>query len=228
MPEGMNVEIARKLTESKPEAGHKPSRADEWVEIAEAVMLALVAVATAWSGYQSAEWNGHQALLYGTSARLRVEAAATREEARQLQVYDALTLNAWIEAKQRNDPNGVAIYQRRFSPEFRAPFEAWLKMDPLNNPKAPIGPAFMPEYHNARLVRAQQLGDEATAAFTEGTEAREMAERYVRITVLLATILFLTAVAQRFKIRKVRLGLFLIAAALMVYALATVGAYPRL
>ena len=156
MPEGMNVEIAHKLTESEPEAGHKPSRAEERVEIAEAVVLALVAVATAWSGYQSAKWDGHQALLYGTSARLRVEAAETREEARQLQVYDALTLNAWIEAKQRHDPNLVAIYQRRFSPEFRVAFEAWLKMDPLNNPKAPIGPAFIPEYRNARLVQAQR------------------------------------------------------------------------
>lgn len=185
-------------------------------------------MATAWSGYQSAKWDGHQALLYGTSARLRVEAAETREEARQLQVYDALTLNAWIEAKQRHDPNLVAIYQRRFSPEFRVAFEAWLKMDPLNNPKAPIGPAFIPEYRNARLVQAQQLGEQATAAFTEGTEARETAEKYVRITVLLATILFLTALAQRFKIRKVRVGLFLVAAALMLYALVTVAAYPRL
>ncbi len=228
MPEGMNIEVAHKLTESEPETGHKPSRAEERVEIAEAVVLALVAVATAWSGYQSAKWDGRQALLYGTSSRLRLEAAAAHEEARTLQVYDALTLNAWIEAKQRNDPNGVAMYQRRFSPEFRAAFEAWLKMDPLNNPKAPIGPAFMPEYHNARLVKAQQLGEEATAAFTEGTEARETAERYVRITVLLATILFLTALAQRFKIRKVRVGLFLVAAGLMVYALVTVGTYPRL
>ncbi len=228
MPEGMNIEIAHKLSESEPGAGHKPSRAEARVEIAEAIVLAMVAVATAWSGYQSAKWDGHQALLYGTSARLRVEATATLEQARTLQVYDALTLNAWIDAKQRNDPSGVAIYQRRFSPEFQIAFEAWLKMDPLNNPKAPIGPTFLPEYHNARLHQAHQLGEQATAAFTEGTEARETAERYVRITVLLATILFLTALSQRFKIHKVRVGLLLVAAALLVYSLVTVGSYPRL
>lgn len=228
MPEGMNIEIAHKLAEAELEAGHKPSRTEGLIEVAEAVVLALVAVATALSGYHAAKWDGRQALLYGTSTRLRVEAAGTREEARQLQVYDALTLNAWIDAKQRNDSKGVAMYQRRFSPEFRTAFEAWIKTDPLNNVQAPIGPAFMPEYHNARLVQAQQLNEEATAAFTEGTEARETAERYVRMTVLLATILFLTALAQRFKIRKVRVGLFLVAAALLVCALVTVATYPRL
>ncbi len=228
MPEGMNIEIAHKLAEPEFDGHPKPAFLAELIEIAEAVVLALVAVATAWSGYQSAKWDGHQALLYGSSTRLVVEAAATREEARQLQVYDALTLNAWIVAKERDDENLVANYLRRFSPEFRVAFEAWLKADPLKNPKAPIGPAFMPEYHNARLAQAQQLNEEATAAFSEGTEARETAERYVQMTVLLATILFLTALAQRFRVRKVRVGLFLVAAALMVYALVAVGTYPRL
>ena len=226
MPEGMNIEIAHKLAESE---GHPkaPFRA-ELIEIAEAVVLALVAVATAMCGYDSAKWDGRQAVLYGTSARLRVEAAAVGEEGRQFLLYDALTLNAWIDATARKDEKLVAIYQRRFTPEFRVAFEAWLKTDPLNNAEAPGGPFLMPEYHNARLVKAQQLNKEAATAFTEGTEARETAEKYVRITVLLATILFLIALAQRFKIRKVRLGLFLVAVTLMVYAIATVATYPRL
>lgn len=33
----------------------------EILEIAEAVVLAVVAITTAWSGYQSALWAGHQA-----------------------------------------------------------------------------------------------------------------------------------------------------------------------
>ena len=73
-----------------------------------------------------------------------------------------------------------------------------------------------------------ELNQEATAAFTEGTEAREISEKYVRGTVLLATVLFLIALAQRFKIRKVRVGLLLVATALMIYALANVAMYPRL
>lgn len=198
------------------------------MEIAEAVVLAVVAVATAWSGYCAAKWDGRQAFLYGTSARLRVEGAAAREVAHQFLLFDGLTLNAWIAAKERKDENLAAIYQRRFTPEFRVAFEAWLKTDPLTNPQAPHGPATMPEYHNARTAQAEELGQQATAAFMEGTEARETSEKYVRITVVLATVLFLIALSQRFKMRKVRLGLFLVGASLMVYALVTVATYPRL
>ena len=44
------------------------------VEIGEAILLALVAVATAWTGYQAARWDGDSAKLYGTSSRIRIEA----------------------------------------------------------------------------------------------------------------------------------------------------------
>jgi uncharacterized membrane protein YecN with MAPEG domain len=86
----------------------------------------------------------------------------------------------------------------------------------------------MPEYHNALLEKSGELNKEATAAFSEGTEAREISERYVRGTVLLATVLFLVALAQRFKIRKVRVGLLLTAVVLMIFVLANLVTYPRL
>jgi hypothetical protein len=42
------------------------------------------------------------------------------------------------------------------------------------------------------------LNEQADAAFEAGTAARETVDRYVRETVLLATMLFLVAIAQRF------------------------------
>jgi hypothetical protein len=47
----------------------------EVLEIAEAMLLAVVAITTAWSGYQSALWAGHQSELYGQASKLRVQAA---------------------------------------------------------------------------------------------------------------------------------------------------------
>ena len=105
---------------------------------------------------------------------------------------------------------------------------AWLRTDPFNNPDAPTGPAYMPEYYNPLLIKSEQLNQEATDKFIQGTEARENSEQYVRGTVLLATVLFLIALAQRFKLHKVRVGLLLVAATLMVYELANVAMYPRL
>ena len=56
MPEtgGMNIEIAQQLSEVRRHRGPEPSRIHEILEIVEAILLALVACGTAWSGYQAA------------------------------------------------------------------------------------------------------------------------------------------------------------------------------
>jgi hypothetical protein len=200
----------------------------EWIEVAEAVVLALVAIATAWSTYHSARWNGQQASLYATATRLRVEAAVAASEGGQQRLLDVATFNTWIEAYEKKDDKLASLYVHRFSPEYRQAFEAWLKTEPFAKPDAPAGPMWMPEYHNALLERSDELNKEATAVFAEGTMARQTAERYVRVTVVLATVLFLVALAQRFKLKRVRVGLFLVAALLLVYALVSIATYPRL
>jgi hypothetical protein len=157
-----------------------------------------------------------------------VEAAAAATEGGQKRLLDVVTFNTWIEAHERNDDRLAAIYVHRFSPEYRAAFDAWLKTEPFGRPDAPAGPMWMPEYLNPLLERSAELNNNANDVFAEGTEARNTADRYVRVTVVLATVLFLVALAQRFKLRSVRVGLFLVAAVLLVYALVSVATYPRL
>jgi hypothetical protein len=213
---------------TQAEQGHRQLLHPELIEVAEAVVLALVAVATAWSSYHAARWNGEQASLYATATRFRVEAAVAATEGGQQRLLDVVTFNTWIEAHQRQDDNLATLYVHRISPAYRSAFEAWLKTEPFARPNAPAGPLWMPEYRNALLEHADELNKKATDAFAEGTEARNTANSYVRITLVLATVLFLVAIAQRFKLKKVRGGLFLVAAALMFYALASVATYPRL
>jgi hypothetical protein len=56
VPEGSNIEMAHTLAERGEGRGHeRRARWEELVEIIEASLLALVAVATAWSGYQAAQ-----------------------------------------------------------------------------------------------------------------------------------------------------------------------------
>ena len=122
----------------------------------------------------------------------------------------------------------AGIYVRRFSPEYKVAFDAWLKTNPFSNPDAPTGPVNMPEYRNSQLLQAAEFNRQANDAFDQGTQARDNSEKYVRSTVLLATILFLIALAQRFKLHMVRVGLLVVAAAVVVYALSNVAHYPRL
>ena len=86
----------------------------------------------------------------------------------------------------------------------------------------------MPQYRNPLLVEAERLDTEASTSFEEGTAARETADKYVRDTVLLATVLFLVAVAQRFQVRGVRLATNLVATGLLVFALVSVLVLPKL
>ena len=164
-------------------------------------MLAIVAIATAWSGYQAALWTGHQSELYGQASKLRVQAEGAATFANQERLYNASTVVEWLKAEAHNDKKLTALFERRFLPEFRPAFEAWKKTDPLNNPNAPAGPQLMAEYRSSKTEEAARLNDQATEVFEQGTRGREYADQYVRATVTLATVLLLIAISQRFKTR---------------------------
>ena len=140
MPEQASVEVAHKLTEPDEHAAQPHERWKQTLELVEVAMLAVVAVATAWSGYQAAQWDGLQALRYGQSSHLRFEAEAASTLGGQQLVADTAAFNTWLQAQSVNDTTLMNEIVDRFTPDYRAAFEAWLKTDPLHNSKAPPGP----------------------------------------------------------------------------------------
>jgi hypothetical protein len=74
MPEGLSpIEVGRELHEHtkaphQPEAGNRHSRT---VQIGEALLLSLVTIAAAWSGYAAAKWNTESRLELAQAATLR-------------------------------------------------------------------------------------------------------------------------------------------------------------
>jgi hypothetical protein len=159
---------------------------------------------------------------------MRIEADEALTLGGQQKLLDVTTFNTWIEVRRSGDEKLAALYIRRFSPAFKVAFDAWVATDPAHNADAPPGPSFMPEYMNPGIEKGQELNDEASATFDEGTEARENADRYVRQTVLLATVLFLVAVAQRFKYRAVRMTAAGIAVAVLIVAVSGIVTLPRI
>jgi hypothetical protein len=234
MPEDRNLEAAYTLSERGEHGEHEDpedaarTRARKLSEIVEVVILAIVAVATAWSGYQAARWDGRNAFLYGISTELWVRADEADTLGGQQRLVDISTFNTWIEERTQGEEEIADLYVERFSPEFRVAFDAWLATRPFSNPDAPPGPSFMPEYRNALLERSADLHDRASETFRRGTEARETEDDYVRLTVLLAAVLFLIAVSQRFTFRKVRLAAVSLAGVLLLIALVGVVSLPRL
>src|SRR3954469_16336439 len=217
--------VIRKLNQVR-ESGDR-SRL-EVIEIIEALILALVAVATAWSGYQAASWAGRRAEQYATASRLRVAAEGLATLAGQERIYDSDTFNSWLAAKLDSKKEAAEFLERRFRDEYRPAFAAWMSTDPFNNAQAPPGPIFMPEYHNAKHEQFLSLNKQAAEVTDQGTKSGETGDQYVRITVLLATVLLITAIGQRFRFKFVRVVFMILACLLLCLPLLQLIMLPRM
>jgi hypothetical protein len=199
----------------------------EVLEIIEAVVLAIVAFATAWSGYQAALWNGHESELYGVAGRLRVRAEAATIIANQDRLYAAATVAEWLKAEAQGQTKLAELFERRMLPDFRPAFEAWKKTDPIHNANAPAAPESMTEFHSPKTEEAAKLNQQATETFETGNVAGQHSDEYVRVTVLLATVLLLMAISQRFKIHAIRVGLVIVASLLLCFPIYRIFILPR-
>src|SRR5437667_3799767 len=164
--------VIRKLNQMRENVLPSQSRF-EAIEIIEALILALVAVATAWSGYQAAEWAGKRAQQYAEASRLRVTAEGLATLAGQERIYDSDTFNSWLAAKLDGKVQTAEFFERRFRDEYRPAFAAWISTDPFNNAQAPAGPIFMPEYHNAKHEQFLRLNKQAVEMADQGTKSGE-------------------------------------------------------
>ena len=219
--------VIRKLTQVRASSDTSQVRF-EVIEIIEALILALVAVATAWSGYQAAEWAGKRAESYAQASRLRVTAEGLATLAGQERIYDSDTFNSWLVAKLDNKKEAAEFFERRFRDEYRTAFAAWMSTHPFNNAQAPPGPIFMPEYHNAKHEQFLGLNKQAADIADEGVKSGETGDKYVRITVLLATVLLITAIGQRFRFKSVRVAFMILAALLLCLPLWQLLVLPRI
>jgi hypothetical protein len=219
--------VIRKLNQVR-ESGDTSQARFEAIEIIEALILALVAVATAWSGYQAAQWAGKRAEDYAKASRLRVTAEGLATLAGQERIYDSDTFNSWLAAKLDGKQQAAEFFERRFRNEYRPAFAAWMKTDPFNNAQAAPGPIFMPDYHNAKHEQFLELTKQAAETADLGTKSGETGDQYVRITVLLATVLLITAIGQRFRFKTVRILFMILACLLLSLPLRQLLMLPRI
>jgi hypothetical protein len=209
MPEGLSaVEAGKELHEhAERDAEEHEKRKDRNVSIIEAVLLALVAVLAAWSGYAAAKWGTESSLSLARASTDRAEANRAGLNALNSNNFDVTAFNAWFAAYVAGNQQAMAISERRFSPVVRNAFDAWLDTNPATNPNAPPGPTYMPQYKQPELTHAAQLDAQATAEYAKGVKAGSNSDHYILITVYLATVLFLAGIGSHFGYRAIRYGL---------------------
>ena len=234
MPEGLSpFEVGKELHEhnkepqehAAPGGGDRRSRI---VQIGEALLLSLVTIAAAWSGYAAAKWGTESSIELARSATLRNLATRADLTALSTRNFDSSTFNAWFIAYTLNNRQKQAVAERRFRPEFRVAFDAWMATDPFHNPRAAPGPTYVPQYKLADQAKADALDREAEAAAAAGNHAAVVGDEYVRITVFLAAVLFLVGIGSTFRLSTVRYVLVVVGAVLLVLATALILIQPGL
>jgi hypothetical protein len=229
MPEQLSAaevgkEIARHAESDDEGGGHE--RRDRGIAIAEAILLSVVALLAAWSGYAAAKWSTESRVTLAEASAARTNANRATLEAMELRNFDSAAFDAWFSAYTVRDGQAMRLAVHRFRPEFRVAFDAWRATKPETNPNAPRGPTYMREYRQPLLDDAKVLDERAERASARGAEEGETADKYVRTTVFLASVLFLVGISTHFPFRGVRYVLVGLGGLLLLLSLVQLTQLP--
>ena len=204
----------------------EPARRKPWFEMACAIVLALATTASAWCAYQSKLWGGAQMARSNAAIRASREGAVNSLAAVQWRAFDASMFIAYMEARfEQNKALETFLFQR-FRPEMKPAVDAWLKLDPLNNPSAPPSPFRMAEYAQAETAEVARQAELAAEAMTAAGEARRCSDNYVLLTVVFASVLFFGGIARAFDSRPLRTILAALAVLLFLGTLVALTTMP--
>jgi hypothetical protein len=169
----------------------------DWVELAATILLAVAAVATAWSSYQATRWNGEQAKTASRVNKTRIDAARAADRTNALTQVDIATFIQWVDAYAQNEAELTSFYRTRFRDEFKPAFTAWIATRPLQTAGAPPTPFALPEYKLASAAEAARL--DARAEVLAATVRRDIqrASNYVLAVVLFAVALFFAGMSTK-------------------------------
>jgi hypothetical protein len=177
------------MEDSTPAPRANPSETHELVAV---ILLSLVAVLTAWCGFQASQWGGDSSVAFNEASDARIDAAAFESQARDARALDLAVYAQWVVAEAGGDQTLADYIEARFSPEFTAGFEAWEA-----DGRVEKGPFARKEYVPPGTEQAAAALAEADADFQQALDFDEKGDNYSLITVLFALVLFLAAVAQR-------------------------------
>jgi hypothetical protein len=202
------------------------ARADHRLELATTVLLALAAVATAWATYQSARWHGKQARAQSASIATRVESTREAGVANRQGQIDVTIFTQWVNAYARDETELESFYRKRFRPEFRPAFEAWVATKPRTNRNAPLSPFAMPQYHLAASDEADALEARAGAFSASVATYIQRADNYTLAVVMFASALFFAGISTRMRSRGPRLALLALGYAFLLGTVAWIATFP--
>jgi hypothetical protein len=196
------------------------------VDTVAAVLLALAAVATAWSSYQASRWTGEQAKAFSAANAARVEATQASNLANAQKEVDVNVFTQWVDAHLHDDHRVQTFYEQRFRDEFEPAFNAWLKTNPFSHPTAPESPFAMTQYVVAADQQAAQLTATADGTAETAKVDVQRATNYVLGVVLFAVALFFAGVSPKLSRQRLRIGILAVGIVVFMSAAIWIATFP--
>ena len=206
-------------TDSDRDAGEDstifPDALTHNLELAAIFVMAIAAVLTAWTAFQSTKWSGVQAIHFSEAGAARTESTVFSTRAGQQTQVDISGLTNWLNALQADIRAGDAVLPPsaaayvpapdtlsgflfvRFREEFRPALDAWLNADPFTDPEAPATPFHTPEYD----LEANRIADDLMVAADESARLARVANQnsndYVINVVFAAMVLLFASLSTK-------------------------------
>ena len=203
-----------------------PVHRRDWTELVATVLLAVAAVATAWSSYQATRWNGEQTKTASRVNAVRIDAARAQGLAESQTQVDIGLYVQWVNATATGDEELATFYRERFRPEFRPAFDAWLATGALEDAGAPPTPFAMPDYELAARADAERLDAEAEVLAAAARVNVQRSANYVLGVVLFAVALFFGGMSTKLRSQGLRQVLLGVGCAVFVGAAVWVATFP--
>lgn len=220
------AEILDHPSEEEHDTARGPTHASENEELVSIALTSLAAAATAWSAFQASTWSGAQAFALNRALRFHQLASEARVASAQLRSFDASLFVTYAGAyAEHREPFATFLYGR-FPPRLKKATDAWLATHPRESASAPPHPFAMPEYQVEEDSRAREADETADAAMAEGAQANRTADLYVLTTVLLSTIILVSAIGARLRRRHLRRIMFTLSLAALLGVLVWLALRP--
>lgn len=197
------------------------------VQVTEAVLLAVITVMAAWSGFAAAAYGTESRVAFAESANFKTDADAKAIESNEVQNFDEFAFFAWLQTYATGDSSAIAFAEQRFEPDLEVAFRAWMETNPQTNLSAPATPFEMAEYQRPLLEESKALQIKASESADEGVVQGILSDKYIRLTVLLAGVLFIIGIGSTFSMVSLRYGLISVGLVLMVVAAINLIGLPQ-
>jgi hypothetical protein len=196
------------------------------LELAGVLLIALTAVLTAWSAFESSKWSGVMAIRFNEAGAARTESVRNSNQANAQIAIDVNLFANYADAIAADETDLADFYRDRFPDRLATAVDAWLATDPLQSPDAPGSPFEMDEYQVEAQANAADLEARADRRSAQARDANQTSDNYTITSVFFATAILLSALSTKVGRQSLQVGMLVGAAVLLVGTAAVIATYP--